>query len=1321
MKKIIVTFGFTVLFCFFISYLAAQDYNWNWVKSCGDINIDEGRGIAIDNLNNIYITGSFRGVLTLGEHTLVGSMDPNLFVAKLNATGDCIWAIKSEGSAFGNALAVDNSANVFVTGSFFGANTFGSTVLNSLGNSDIFVSKIGSNGNWIWTQRAGGTMYDNANAIALDSNSAVYITGAFEQLSSFGNTNLVSNGAKDIYVAKLNPGGNWLWARQAGAANSDEGFAIALDAASNVYAAGCFADSVAFGAIPLISALDTDCAFVVKLSNNGNWLWAKQVVGSTSKIVGIAIDNITNIYVTGSYANTVSFGASVLNSGEANPAAFIAKMNANGHWIWARSPSGVSSSVGRGIALDSDANPLITGSFLGTQSYGGMEVSSFGASDIFVSKFDPLGNWQWTKHAGSALEEGIGFVESGNAIKLDSANNIHVCGSFIDSAGFGDFTAISNGNKDIFVSKLSAAQIPEPQFITITSDPSGASVFIDGVLAGITPYEDLINPGGSFEVSVTLNTYTFEPPSQTVIWQPYPQIVHFIGSMQATIIDPNNLPPVWEAGLYIINTPIYIDPSQTITMNPGVMVNIVTPDTISVAGILNANGAVFSTAIDSLRWGGFRFLENVARQNSFLENCEIFNALTPISLENNDSSITNLLISPSDTTAVVENPAIRITGDASPNIQDLQIVNYQTGVLIEATGNPRRSTPTLSNIRIMNSSSSSRTDSLTTGIKLIGETSANIDNAVMDNCGVGIKAESDENSTLGTPTLSNIRIMNSSSSSRSTTKGVWLDKAGDISLNSIEISDCTEGMRIQSIDSQFSSTPTLSNIRIMNSSNPSRTGGTAIFIEGKVSVQIDDMEISDYDTGIWYKGDYSMPLRSTPTLSNIRIRNSSSSSRPETIGIKIQDLVEVIAENDSIDGFGTGIEISVTEADMLSTPTLSNIRIKNSSSSARTLSKGIVLGTNVAGSISNSKFEATNTGILCLNGNITLIENNRFQNCEVGISSSSMQATLPISKNEFLLEASFQNQNPEWSFRAIDCYQAGPHRILNNTINGYPAALKAEAASVQFINNIFWNTTATMTPFILMTSNLNQSYNNILYADGTMPGIGNINADPMFNSTIANDFSLNYNSPCIDSGDPMYFDEDGSRSDIGAFTYLHKAEFSSSAHTVPVGTEVYFQNLSIGHDQPNTQVIWDLNNDNIIEATSTHFSYVFHTAGSYDLRLKMQTGNLIDEIVVLNAVVVGSVNYPAPEGVFIMQGATGLRLVWEPITHNAAGELLPSPVENYVVYHSADPFSPFEILGFTAGGETQMPLLPDRCHFYYVIGFDGDRSSLRGGNTKAER
>jgi len=311
----------------FISKIDAAG-NFVWAKSMGGINSDVGFSIAVDGSGNVYTTGVFSETADFdpgaGTVNLVAAGSTDIFVSKLDASGNFVWAKSMEGtlSDGGASISVDGSGNVYTTGYFQGTVDFdpGAGIVNliSAGGEDVFISKLDASGNSVWAKRMGGTLSDIGNSLAVDGAGNVYTTGNFSGTVDFdpgaGTVNLISAGGADIFVSKLNASGNFVWAKRTGGTGAEIGSSIAIDASGNVYTTGYYNGTVDFdpgaGTVNLVSAGSVDI-FVSKSDAAGNFIWAKSM-GGTGIDVGysIAIDAPGNVYTTGYFQQTSDFDPS---------------------------------------------------------------------------------------------------------------------------------------------------------------------------------------------------------------------------------------------------------------------------------------------------------------------------------------------------------------------------------------------------------------------------------------------------------------------------------------------------------------------------------------------------------------------------------------------------------------------------------------------------------------------------------------------------------------------------------------------------------------------------------------------------------------------------------------------------------------------------------------------------------------------------------------------------------------------------------------------------------------------------------------------------
>jgi hypothetical protein len=147
-----------------------------------------------------------------------------------------LWANSAGGSDNDDcsATALDSQGNIYVTGNFYGTVKFGPYRQDASGESDIFVAKLDPAGNWLWAVRAGGTNTDKSNSIAVDQAGNAYLTGSFRGTASFGPYTLATYDVEQIFVAKIDFTGHWVWAVQAGGIDWDSGYGIVVDQAGYV-------------------------------------------------------------------------------------------------------------------------------------------------------------------------------------------------------------------------------------------------------------------------------------------------------------------------------------------------------------------------------------------------------------------------------------------------------------------------------------------------------------------------------------------------------------------------------------------------------------------------------------------------------------------------------------------------------------------------------------------------------------------------------------------------------------------------------------------------------------------------------------------------------------------------------------------------------------------------------------------------------------------------------------------------------------------------------------------------------------------------------
>ena len=378
------------------------------------------------------------------------------------------------------AVATDAAGNQYVTGIFGGTLVLGSTTLVSAGGNDIFIAKrSAATGAWLWAVRAGGSGNDGAGyKMGVDAGGNALVTGYFTNTASFGSSPaaiaLTSAGGYDVFVAKFGAAtGACTWAVRAGGSGNDLGSGMTVDAGGNALVTGSFSGTASFGTSPAPTALVATAlsgdAFVAKFgAATGVCAWAVGAGGSSGGAVGngVAVDAGGNALVIGTFFGTASFGtspAAIVLTSAGSTDAFVAKFGAaTGACAWAVGAGGSGGDAGYGMAVDAGGNALVTGSFLGTASFGTSPVptalvATGQSGDVFVAKFRAAtGACAWAVGAG-----GSGGADSGIGVAVDAGGNALVTGSFQGTITFATTpaptTLASPGRGNVFVARFGAA------------------------------------------------------------------------------------------------------------------------------------------------------------------------------------------------------------------------------------------------------------------------------------------------------------------------------------------------------------------------------------------------------------------------------------------------------------------------------------------------------------------------------------------------------------------------------------------------------------------------------------------------------------------------------------------------------------------------------------------------------------------------------------------------------------------------------------------------------------------------------------------------
>jgi hypothetical protein len=343
-------------------FLAKQDAlgQPEWIVEFSDAEyIDAWMGVPIvydTNTNSVYLASTISQPLVIpGGPTLIPHPAyRSFFILKYSSEGVFQWAIQEDVRSSVLSLATDQSGNVIIVGTFVGIAVIGNHYLTSVGSDDIFIAKYNSDGEPLWSKRAGGEDREYEGFVSTDTHDNIYLAGEYFSFDvTIGNYPVtMAEGAGNILLAKLDPYGNVQWTNVVGGCSTNPvadyyGWAtgIRTDIHGNSYMKGWCYDSVSFGDIMLTSPINIsnydnkNNKFVAKFDTLGHVVWANSI---SNHLVSwdynqFDIDDQGNIYCGLQAGDTTYFGSDFIYENMGSKDLLVYQYTNDGQLSWVRS------------------------------------------------------------------------------------------------------------------------------------------------------------------------------------------------------------------------------------------------------------------------------------------------------------------------------------------------------------------------------------------------------------------------------------------------------------------------------------------------------------------------------------------------------------------------------------------------------------------------------------------------------------------------------------------------------------------------------------------------------------------------------------------------------------------------------------------------------------------------------------------------------------------------------------------------------------------------------------------------------------------------
>lgn len=447
----------------------------------GGSGYDAAEGLSTDTAGSMFLGGLFVGATTVGASSGLSATGQAGYLAKLTSTCEVAWAtsIDSSGNDTVTGVAADVTGSAITVGNFQNSVTLGaSTLATGAQTAALFVAKADAAGAWQWaTQSVMTTGSDNYilpygvavlpdgssimsgffNATGVNTRTATATLGATVLTTTKNNPANGSAAYEELFIAKVGPDGSWLWATQSASTATSRVQTFgkpAVDVTGSAIVTGWFAGAVTFGGTTLTtSGVNEWEIFVAKISSSGIWEWARQIplsgTSNDGRGEGVSMFADGSAIVTGWFLGTATFGTTTLTANGQD--IFVAKIGADGTWLWASRAGGPGADQGRDVVARGDGSAVVTGMFNLTATVGATPLVTAGSADVFVARVAADGTWDWAVRAG-----GPG-ADVGTQVANAADDSALVVGSWDGTGTFGSQSRISRGSDDVFVARVSAS------------------------------------------------------------------------------------------------------------------------------------------------------------------------------------------------------------------------------------------------------------------------------------------------------------------------------------------------------------------------------------------------------------------------------------------------------------------------------------------------------------------------------------------------------------------------------------------------------------------------------------------------------------------------------------------------------------------------------------------------------------------------------------------------------------------------------------------------------------------------------------------------
>ena len=437
---------FIVLFVGLFVYCPAQD--WQWASQAGGSGVDHGQQIATAKDGSVYLTGTYTNTAVIGNDTFESNGKKDIFLSKLSSNGEFIWSLSfgSPKMDFCYDIETDLDGGLIITGSFRDSLEIENTVLRSPEDMNVFMMNFSGDGVLLWANQFGAEGYDGNYSMETDKKGNIYCLTTMDE-NSEDSTVTNKKTYNRIKVSKFSPSGKLLWEESTYGQGFIVGNAICLDNDNNLYLTGEYRGMVGYGVDTLVNEYGI---FLIKLNDVGELIWHETLGSDHIRAFGadLVADSSGHLYLTGGFDGIGQFGPDIMSS-LGNLDIFVAQFDAsNGALIWLERAGGNAIDKGLGLCL-ADSGFYLTG-YYESYAYFGYDTTlvANGGTDFFIAKYKNTGSLDWVD---APISKGLGY---GKSIQGDGKGNFYCTGWFTGILNFPTDLLIGTTRPDVFIAKF---------------------------------------------------------------------------------------------------------------------------------------------------------------------------------------------------------------------------------------------------------------------------------------------------------------------------------------------------------------------------------------------------------------------------------------------------------------------------------------------------------------------------------------------------------------------------------------------------------------------------------------------------------------------------------------------------------------------------------------------------------------------------------------------------------------------------------------------------------------------------------------------------